>query len=432
MHGLAALDRPGDRRDILAGERPLAGERLPRSDAERELIGTRVGGHAADLLRRHVGRRAEQRAGARQIAVERALAAGGRVARMRRGDVHGRARLGGGGLLEREGERCERRLCGGLRERIDQTSARARPKSVTSTRPARSTSTLSGLKSRWTMPAACAAASPRPAARTRPMISILACARPRATPPCSRPRRAPSRRGRARAIVSRVEHRDHVRVAQLRHRARLAQQPGLRGRRRRRAPGAGPSSATLRSSSVSCASHTTPMPPAPSSRSSRYLPICSPAFMPRAPSYHPRAEGPSRAGSRRRRAPTSWPGPRRCRARRAARATDGAAAGVREVRELLAERREVVREARGLERRIEAAHQPRVLRRDAGRAVAGVAALRLDAADRQHRLARDVDHVAAERRARAARLSGNPSLPEPMNTTWWCTPALGERPVDLR
>ena len=37
------------------------------------------------------------------------------------------------------------------------------------------------------------------------------------------------------------------------------------------------------------------------------------------------------------------------------------------------------------------------LGRDAGRAAAGVAALRLDAADRQHRLAADVDHVAAER-----------------------------------
>ncbi len=47
------------------------------------------------------------------------------------------------------------------------SAAHAMPKSVTSTRAARSavtsTSTLSGLKSRWTMPAACAAASPSPA-----------------------------------------------------------------------------------------------------------------------------------------------------------------------------------------------------------------------------------------------------------------------------
>src|SRR5439155_22433291 len=47
--------------------------------------------------------------------------------------------------------------------------------------------------------------------------------------------------------------------------------------------------------------------------------------------------------------------------------------------------------------RIEAAHQPPVLGRDAGRAMAGVTALRLDAADREHRLAADVDQVAAER-----------------------------------
>ena len=40
---------------------------------------------------------------------------------------------------------------------------RASPKSVTKTRPSRATSTLSGLKSRWTSPAACAAASPAPA-----------------------------------------------------------------------------------------------------------------------------------------------------------------------------------------------------------------------------------------------------------------------------
>src|SRR3712207_8591907 len=40
--------------------------------------------------------------------------------------------------------------------------------------------------------------------------------------------------------------------------------------------------------------------------------------------------------------------------------------------------------------------QPGVLRGDPGRAGVGVALLRLDAADRQHRLAGDVDHVAAE------------------------------------
>ena len=48
---------------------------------------------------------------------------------------------------------------------------RASPKSVTRTRPSSPTSTLSGLKSRWTMPAACAAASPRPACTNTRRIS---------------------------------------------------------------------------------------------------------------------------------------------------------------------------------------------------------------------------------------------------------------------
>src|SRR5262249_31805254 len=42
---------------------------------------------------------------------------------------------------------------------------RANPKSPTRTRPSSPTSTFAGLKSRWTMPAVWAAASPRPAAR---------------------------------------------------------------------------------------------------------------------------------------------------------------------------------------------------------------------------------------------------------------------------
>ncbi len=53
--------------------------------------------------------------------------------------------------------------------------------------------------------------------------------------------------------------------------------------------------------------------------------------------------------------------------------------------------------ARRLELRVEAPHQPAVLGRDAGRALVGVAALGLDAADGQHGLAADVDHVAAQR-----------------------------------
>ena len=100
-----------------------------------------------------------------------------------------------------------------------------------------------------------------------------------------------------------------------------------------------------------------------------------------------RVAGPSRAGSRTPRAPTASSVSllddeidrvERRRARDAACRTACAS-----VHEILAQRREVVREARRLERRIEAAHEPLVLRRDAGRAVAGVAALRLDAADRR-------------------------------------------------
>ncbi|TMQ22515.1 MAG: hypothetical protein E6J90_12365 [Deltaproteobacteria bacterium] len=49
--------------------------------------------------------------------------------------------------------------------------ARASPKSVTTTRPRRSISTLGGLKSRWTIPAAWAAARPRPAATIAAMIA---------------------------------------------------------------------------------------------------------------------------------------------------------------------------------------------------------------------------------------------------------------------
>jgi hypothetical protein len=50
-------------------------------------------------------------------------------------------------------------------------ASRASPKSVTTIRPVRLRSTLCGLKSRCTMPAAWAAASPRPAARNAAMIS---------------------------------------------------------------------------------------------------------------------------------------------------------------------------------------------------------------------------------------------------------------------
>src|SRR5699024_1057226 len=47
----------------------------------------------------------------------------------------------------------------------------------------------------------------------------------------------------------------------------------------------------------------------------------------------------------------------------------------------------------GLERRVESADEPRVLRRHTGRAGVRVALLRLDAPDGQHRLTRHLDHV---------------------------------------
>jgi hypothetical protein len=60
------------------------------------------------------------------------------------------------------------------------------PKSLTATRPAWLMSTLSGLKSRWTRPARCAAASPRPAAKRTWSASRQVCGRsshPRSVPP---------------------------------------------------------------------------------------------------------------------------------------------------------------------------------------------------------------------------------------------------------
>ena len=65
--------------------------------------------------------------------------------------------------------------------------------------------------------------------------------------------------------------------------------------------------------------------------------------------------------------------------------------------QILPHRQDVVRQAGGLERRIDAAHEPRILRGNAGRAVVRVAPQCLDAADAEQRLARDVDHVAAKR-----------------------------------
>ena len=148
----------------LAGERPLAVERLVQRHAEAELIGARVGRLAAHLLGRHVRRRAHHRA---------------RAASARRR----RCASGDDGLGS---------IAGGL------ATARARPKSVTRTRPSPPIRTLSGLKSRCTRPAACAAASPRPAATKTRRISRPSASAPPATRSASRRRRTPWRRTPAR------------------------------------------------------------------------------------------------------------------------------------------------------------------------------------------------------------------------------------------
>jgi hypothetical protein len=72
-------------------------------------------------------------------------------------------------------------------------------------------------------------------------------------------------------------------------------------------------------------------------------------------------------------------------------------ARARERQQLGAQRDEVVGRAVGLQAGVQAVHQPARLRRHARGAAAGVTALGLDAADREHRLAPHADEVAAER-----------------------------------
>src|SRR5262249_54839715 len=65
------------------------------------------------------------------------------------------------------------------------------------------------------------------------------------------------------------------------------------------------------------------------------------------------------------------------------------AARAREGEELLAERHDVVGKPSRLERRIESTNEPSIVRRDPGRTVIRVAALRLNASNREQRLASD-------------------------------------------
>ncbi|MFY0532502.1 hypothetical protein [Nannocystis pusilla] len=100
----------GEVEQVVAGERLLLVQRGPQGDAEAELVGARVGGLAAVLLRRHVRRRAHDRAGHRQRGAEGVVPAdaeGDAVADA----LGGRARLLAGGPGEAEVGHARARRC---------------------------------------------------------------------------------------------------------------------------------------------------------------------------------------------------------------------------------------------------------------------------------------------------------------------------------
>lgn len=93
------------------------------------------------------------------------------------------------------------------------------------------------------------------------------------------------------------------------------------------------------------------------------------------------------------------------------------AAGAAQPQQLFAQRDHVVGQPRGPVGGDEAAHQPLVLGRQSGRAVARAAALRLYAADGQHRFAAALTMSTPSAKARSA-ASVEPSLPAPNQTTF--------------
>ena len=91
-------------------------------------------------------------------------------------------------------------------------------------------------------------------------------------------------------------------------------------------------------------------------------------------------------------------------------------AGLGHLEQVAAQRLHVVGRRGPTSAGVQAAGQPGVLGGDAGRAGVGVALLRLDAADREHRLPGDVDHVAAEREGDDG-VVGQPELARPDERT---------------
>jgi proton glutamate symport protein len=104
------------------------------------------------------------------------------------------------------------------------------------------------------------------------------------------------------------------------------------------------------------------------------------------------------------------------------------AAGAAERQQLLPQRHDLVGHAHRLQRRVEPAREPRALGGDAGGAVVGVALERLNAPDREQRLAGHVDQVAAEREAHERRVGqSQPARSDEHDVL--VQPALREHPL---
>ena len=172
----AVRHRLGERDDAVARERPLAVERLVERDAERELIGARVDRLAAGTAPAPC-----------TPACRRARRCGsGRPRRIRRRD--------GGAVSASTVVGRRRRSTAPLSSSVAPPDRRTRPKSTTFGTPFLSSRTLSGLKSRWTRPSACAAARPWPTSMNILTISRQgALLRRRASRAACRPPGAPSR-----------------------------------------------------------------------------------------------------------------------------------------------------------------------------------------------------------------------------------------------